>query len=273
MSDQYSDEAMLRTTAALRAQHTAEARRRDGVPTDEPRATDMTIGDALAEIAMTFESDGFWADLGQPILMARTAMEEGTDEARRRAAAHLTELRDQIVALKDIFRAEQQILEVVIDMLSRVAPQEHVTLATVLPGVRTTRSPEDLAAAKRKGHEKNERQLKKLTEGLPQADGPEAGEPWHFKETKNECQMTVTVAVPAETKAKDCDVSIQRSTLRVAVRGHERQPCVIDGELVGAVDPESCGWTLDGSGEKRHLAIELEKKMGGFMWERLLKAP
>jgi len=268
---------MLRAAAGLRAQHTAEARRRDGPPAEvAPRTSDMTVADAIAEILSTFESDGFWADLGGNAMMARDELKKGTAEGHEVAARELRRLSEQISELKHYFKAEQQVLDKIIGVLTGEGGSS-VTLDTALAGVRTTSSEEDKAARAMKDTQEHKDMLNKLAKPvLKSFEGSEPTitevDPWVFEEVLNEIAVTVTVAVPAETKKSDVDVCIQATSLRIAVKGHSSQPTVVDGELTGAIDPESSSWSLEGSGEKRRVVVELEKKMGGFMWDKLLKA-
>jgi len=228
----------------------------------------------------TFESDGFWADLGGDVLTARDAIEEGTADGRERAVKALGKLSNQITVLKVYFQAEQKVLERIVGLLTG-EDAESVTLDTVLAGVRTTSSEEDKAVRARKESQEQKDILKKLSAPVrgKQFDGSgneavkiEELDPWTFEEVLNEIAVTVTVPVPAETKRSDVDVCIEAATLRIAVKGHSIQPTIVDGELSGAVDPEASAWSIEGSGEKRRVVVELEKKMGGFMWTRLLKA-
>merc|ERR1719401_156234 len=183
-------------------------------------------------------------------------MKEGTAEGRRSAQDALVKLRDQIVELKVYFKAEQQVLETIIELLSHDG-QTTVDLETTLSGLRTTRSDEDRAAAARKDEKGSELErlaapvMKKFTAAaaaLPGAgSAAPAKDPWLFTEVFNEPHVTVVIMVPEATKARDCEVNIQASTVKVVVKGHERQP-VVHGNLAGAVDAEACGWSIEGSG-------------------------
>jgi len=275
MSDAYSEEAMLRATAGLRAQQKAEARKRDGPTNIAPRTSDMTVGDAIAEILDTFESDAFWADLGGNAMVARDAIAQGTADGRELAVQNLRKLSGQITELHHYFKAEQQVLDNIIGLLTDEGASS-VTLDTVLTGVRTTSSEEDKTLRAKMDSEENKARLKNLAKPVvgKQVQGPTITEvdPWVFEEIMDRQEVTVTVPVPAATARSDVDVCIQATSLRIAVKGHSIQPAVLDGELTGAVDLEASSWSLEGSGDKRRVVLELEKKMGGFMWDRLLKA-
>lgn len=55
-------------------------------------------------------------------------------------------------------------------------------------------------------------------------------------------EMVVSIPLPAATRAADCDVRIWREGLRVAVRGHPRQPSVLEGAFYRPVLADSCAW-------------------------------
>mmetsp|Transcript_61160 Transcript_61160/g.134481 ORF Transcript_61160/g.134481 Transcript_61160/m.134481 type:complete len:228 (+) Transcript_61160:15-698(+) len=89
----------------------------------------------------------------------------------------------------------------------------------------------------------------------------------------NDCEateMTVNIPVPPDTKMKDLVVKLTKTTIRVEVKGHETQPCVIDGSFFRAVETAGCDHHLEGSGEKRMLVLDLEKQQGGYKWPELL---
>ena len=50
---------------------------------------------------------------------------------------------------------------------------------------------------------------------------------------------------------KDVSVKLTATKIRVEIKGHEMQPCVIDGSFFQAVDPAGCDHHLEGSGSKR----------------------
>lgn len=259
---------------------------------DEPeeRDTDMSVSEALEQMSITFESDKFFAPLAEPLFACRNLLVEGAGKAKKNAAAELGTLVEQINNLKELnlFESEQQVLMTIIKGLLDEAG-DPLTLSTVLPGVRSTKSAMS-------GQPKSEEEIKKIKAAMERiekmkkkAPAPTAEDiadsmkkerekqaaksqdPWEFKEFKNEPEFNVTIKVPAATKTSDCKVKFQASTLQVSVKGHACQPYVINGEMMERVDPEACSWTLDGSGDGRKLCLEMEKKMGGFMWNRLMK--
>ena len=64
----------------------------------------------------------------------------------------------------------------------------------------------------------------------------EAMLPYTFAETQGDPEMTITIAVPPETKRTDVAVTVTRETLVVCVAGHSLQPSVIDGRFLHPVD-------------------------------------
>ena len=55
----------------------------------------------------------------------------------------------------------------------------------------------------------------------------------------------------APSASKDISVKLSAKTIRVEIKGHEMQPCVIDGSFFQSVDPAGCDHHLEGSGAKR----------------------
>lgn len=68
------------------------------------------------------------------------------------------------------------------------------------------------------------------------------------------------VPVPAGTKGRDCDVHIERSHLRVGIKG---QAPLIDGTLFSAVKPEECAWTVS---DNKLVEVTLCKQEGMCWW-------
>lgn len=268
----FTREEAIRAAVGLRAQHDIEARARDGPPSasKELRTTDMTVGEALEEIVDTMRSDKFWLELAEPVAQARTALAEGDEDGRKRAAKLLTAARDQITELRHYFAAEQQVIGRIISLLGEASVASNEVLGTVLSGVRTTISEGQATSQASAEQRAREQELSRLgADVLKQF--PMNTDPWEFREVQNECQVTVTITVPAATKTGDVTVRIKPDSLLVAVKGHEAQPAIIDGRLAGPVEVEASGWSLEGSGDSRRLVLELEKRMGGLVWRQLLK--
>eukprot|EP00428_Durinskia_dybowskii_P030470 CAMPEP_0170240492 /NCGR_PEP_ID=MMETSP0116_2-20130129/20004_1 /TAXON_ID=400756 /ORGANISM="Durinskia baltica, Strain CSIRO CS-38" /LENGTH=262 /DNA_ID=CAMNT_0010491311 /DNA_START=72 /DNA_END=857 /DNA_ORIENTATION=+ len=262
MAEHVTHEDMLAYTAQLRAQ--ASAKEKLHIQQElGPRTTDMTLAEVLDEAITTMQSDKFWIDLAKPLAAARQALSgAGTPgalppaptAARMRAAELLRGCTKQIVELKHYFHTELQALESAAAMLEDESRE--VSLDSLVDGVKTTRSPETEAALA-KGLDETSREDK----AMKAAEGP-----WEFIETQDKTEVTVHVPVPEGTGKADVKVVFRERSLTVRVAGHAMQPAVIDGELTGKVDPDSCGWTLEGSGASRRLALEMEKTMGGIMW-------
>jgi len=84
-------------------------------------------------------------------------------------------------------------------------------------------------------------------------------------------EMTVNIRVPPGTRKEDVTVRLTATTLRVEVKGHEKQPAVIDGAFFKPVDVDACDHHLEGSGDSRMLVLDLEKQQGGLTWPDLFK--
>uniref|UniRef100_A0A7S0F9K8 CS domain-containing protein n=1 Tax=Pyrodinium bahamense TaxID=73915 RepID=A0A7S0F9K8_9DINO len=261
-------EQMLMATSALRAEARA-AEMASGELPPKPPGSALTVGGALSEMVATMQSDKFWADLAVPLESAQAAIEAGTDAERERAVVVLKDLQDQLEELKKgkvtMFVKEKEVLSRIIALLSESAPAP-VTLDTVLEGLQYERTSGHGSSAPIS--EKSRELAKKGAEVIKNFPM----DPWLFKEVQNQVEVTVSIRVPPDTKKEDVKVSIQPLSLRVTVRGHERQPHVINGELSGPIDVDGSGWHLDGSGDNRNVVIDLEKQMGGITWHRLLKS-
>ena len=76
-------------------------------------------------------------------------------------------------------------------------------------------------------------------------------------------EVTVTIPLPAGTRAKMCDVEIKRNHLRVGLKG---EPPILDDTLHEAVKVEDCLWNVDGTS----LEIVLQKVSGMAWWDRVV---
>jgi len=75
--------------------------------------------------------------------------------------------------------------------------------------------------------------------------------------------MTVTVMVPPTTEKSEVKVKVDQDTLQVSVKGHPRQPFVLDGWFPYDVEPEGCTWHLEGDGVAqgdRKLVLNIDKE-------------
>mmetsp|Transcript_25175 Transcript_25175/g.54769 ORF Transcript_25175/g.54769 Transcript_25175/m.54769 type:complete len:263 (-) Transcript_25175:40-828(-) len=255
----FSQEDMLTYSAQIRAKEIAKEKVAER-QAKGPREEDMTIGEALEEISTTMQTDKFWGDMAKPLIVAIATLKDGSDaDQRTKAAKAVRDCIEQIENVKHYFQTEQPILEQIAGLLED--DSQSGTLETKLLGVKTTWSPETEAA---------------LAKGIDDSAGKEqramdaAEGPWTFTETPNKQEISVSIPVPPDTQKGDVKVVFGATTLKVSVKGHERQPFVIDGTLAGAVDLDSCSWVLEGNGEKRKLTLDMDKTMGGLMWNRLL---
>mmetsp|Transcript_74987 Transcript_74987/g.219661 ORF Transcript_74987/g.219661 Transcript_74987/m.219661 type:complete len:271 (+) Transcript_74987:150-962(+) len=261
-----TNEQMMQAAAALRAEARASELASKELP-PKPQGTALTVGEALSEMAATMQADKFWSEMAAPLESSRAAIEAGTDAERERAVLLLKDLRSQLEELKRgevvMFVREKEVLDALLALLEG---SPAVTLETVVSGMHYERST---------GHGTNTPLGAKAQELV--AKGGQVLKnfpmnPWEFREVQNQVEVTVTIRVPPDTMKKDIKVTIQPTFLSVAIRGHERQPHVIYGDLSGPIDVDGSGWHLDGSGEGRTLVVDLEKTMGGIEWHSLLKA-
>jgi hypothetical protein len=58
----------------------------------------------------------------------------------------------------------------------------------------------------------------------------------------------------------------------VAVRGHSKQPTLLDCALAHTVEVDACSWSLSGEGGQRALLLTLEKASAGLRWTALMLA-
>ncbi|CAE8589859.1 unnamed protein product [Polarella glacialis] len=259
---------MLAMCASLRAEHDIAAKARDGpAPEEAERTTDMTVGDALLQIENTMMGDKFWVDMARGVSRTRKALELNTEEGRSQAAGFLTELSDMILGLKMYFEAERNVIDFIRGLLRSEADCSN---NTVLPGVRSTRSEGQTQLEASDSQQRRAQELAQLGAGVCH-QYPMRNDSFQFTEVLNKQEVTVIVRVPPETAKSDVKVRFLPNSLRIQVQGHEVQPAVIDGELSGAIDVEASNWSLEGSGPDRRVVLDMEKTMGGFMWNTLLK--
>jgi hypothetical protein len=280
-----TDRDMAAAASMVRPEARAKELQKAG-KNEEPdeRDTDMTVSEAVEQMSITFESDKFFADLAQPLFSCRNILDAGEADAQSKAAAELGSLVHQISRMQELklFLNEQKVLEDIIKGLINDSG-DPLTLSTVLPGVRSTKSPQSSRNLSEEEKKKIQEAMDKHNKKVPTAEEIAASieaekkrkakkeDPWDFEEFKNQPEFRVIIKVPAATKKADCKVTFKADSLSVSVAGHESQPYIMNGELLEKVDPDACSWTIDGSGDGRKLVLEMEKKMGGFMWNRLMK--
>ena len=246
-----------------------EAERHDSLVASQ-KAPLRTLRDALLACTAEFQSDRFWADMAKPI----TKVIEKFDEAEAaRAPEAATEARgvgmfclDHLVQQlqeaqsASLFVHESKLVKLVRDAM---AHDETISLETPLDSVAQAvhRMQSDGVGERKHFEAMGQAQLQKMQKAL---------RPYVFEHSPSQPEMTVKIAVPAETKSGHVQVKITREAILVAVAGHELQPAVIEGKLQRAVDPGSCEWHLEGTGEARMLVLDLEKASGGLDWDDLL---
>merc|ERR1712083_175518 len=96
------------------------------------------------------------------------------------------------------------------------------------------------------------------------------GRPYELVNGTDEEEITVNIKVPPATQKGDILVKLTATTIRVEVKDHEMQPCVVDGALFRPVDLAGCDYHLEGSGDKRTLVLDLMKAQNGLKWPDLL---
>jgi len=252
--------------AQLRIQHDIDAKAREGPkPAPGTRTQDMNIGEALFEIEENMMSEKFWVDLGQNVYHVRLAIGEETQDGRMRADELLQAISKSIDKCHMYWKEEQVVLEKIRKLLLAEDP---VTLQTPVNGVRSTLSGGGQGYLS-ESQKKRGKELIKQGEKIKKEYAKQGA--FDFEEIEYQTMVTVTIKVPAETQKGDVKVVMKEDSLKVVVKTHEVQPAVIDGTLCGKIDLEESSWSLEGEGEKRKVFVELEKKMGGFMWYQLLK--
>ena len=78
-------------------------------------------------------------------------------------------------------------------------------------------------------------------------------------------EVTVSIPVPAGTKAKTLDIDIRKDRLKVGIKG---QPPIIDDELHEPVKTDDCFWNVN---DGREIEIQLQKQAGMCWWDRVVK--
>lgn len=96
--------------------------------------------------------------------------------------------------------------------------------------------------------------------------------PYELMQTRRRYEMTITIPVPAKTRACDVRIKIEKRRLKVTVSGHPLLS-VIDGELFLPVHVSGSGgeWHVEGEFETRRVVLDLDKEKLG-PWPCLMKA-
>ena len=77
-------------------------------------------------------------------------------------------------------------------------------------------------------------------------------------------ELSVTVALPDNTRGKDLNVVIAKNRLRVGLGGKEKETIVVDGALTHAIIVDDSFWTVE---DGRRLVLTLQKSNQMEWWE------
>jgi hypothetical protein len=218
-----------------------------------------TVEQDLENFIAHFRSDKFWKDMAFPLEQAIPLMAKGDPESRAKAVALFNESKEMLSASREagIFTHEANVVTALCNKLG----DESFTLQSPSSELNVQEQTQEEKAA--------EAQVREAMTRLESAQGQKL-KAYDFTHTPDKQEMTVTIAVPAETKKADVKVNCSADTLKVEVKGHQLQP-VVEGKLFEKVDVDAFDWHLEGSGDKRVLILDLEKVMGGLDWPDLLK--
>lgn len=246
----------------------SEAERADSLQA-QPK-TLKTIADAIASVSDECDKDKFWADMGKPAKLALAkykraalvAAEDATEAEKLRSEGMecLKHLDQQLTAASEagLFKTEARLVQLVVRTLEA---HPSLTLDSPLSAVAANAQREQAAAsAARTELEQSVAQSASL------AHLKKHMRPYEFSQGQDDPEMTVSIAVPPETKTADVQVKLTRKTLYVSVKGHALQPAVINGTLLHAIDPSESAFHLEGAGEGRKLVLDLEKESAGLDW-------
>lgn len=220
-----------------------------------------TVQNDLENFIAHFKSDKFWADMALPIEQAIPLMDKGDPESRATAVDLFNQSKEMLSSSREagIFTYEANYITALCEKLGDAS----FTLQSPSSGLNVKEQTQAEKAA--------EAQVREIGARLESAQGQKiGGQAYEFTHTPDKQEMTVTIAVPAETKKADVKVTCTAEKLHVEVKGHKSQP-VVSGKLFEKVDVEAFDWHLEGSGDKRVLILDLEKQMGGLDWADLLK--
>lgn len=92
-----------------------------------------------------------------------------------------------------------------------------------------------------------------------------------FEQCIGEPECTIIIPVRQETSPPDIAVKFCETYLTVRIKGHEKQPAVIDGRLSQPIALDGCSWGLTSEGHQRVLWVNLEKKASEYVWAGLLR--
>ncbi|CAE8628257.1 unnamed protein product [Polarella glacialis] len=209
---------------------------------------DDTVEQALTRCLSTFQGDekaAVYAKLTEHVIAALR------ENSRTKGVEALINLQDQLHLARRMghYVKEANMVEAI---TGNMRTNESFSLQSMLPLVQSEQSDD----------------FKEMIKMMQKADLE--SRPYEFLNTADEEDMTVNIKVPASTQMKDVTVKLTATKIRVEVKGHEVQPCIIDGALFKPVDTSGCDHHLEGSGEKRILVLDLTKQTNGLKWPDLL---
>ncbi|KAJ1359806.1 hypothetical protein KIN20_018607 [Parelaphostrongylus tenuis] len=88
---------------------------------------------------------------------------------------------------------------------------------------------------------------------------------YQWTQTLQEVEIRIPFKVSFPLKSRDVDVVVEKTHLRVALKGH---PPVIDGPLYAQIKTETSAWVLE---DKRTVVISFEKMNGMEWWRYVVK--
>jgi len=94
----------------------------------------------------------------------------------------------------------------------------------------------------------------------------QASLPYTWTQTIRDLDLTIPIS--ASLKARDLDISLKKSHLRVAIRG---QNPIIDGELFKGIKVDDSTWTLETVPAGKEVSVHLEKAGGMEWWACVVK--
>jgi len=94
----------------------------------------------------------------------------------------------------------------------------------------------------------------------------QASLPYTWTQTIRDLDLTIPIS--ASLKGRDLDISLQKSHLKVAIRG---QHPIIDGELHKHIKVDDSTWTLETTPAGKEISVHLEKAGGMEWWACVVK--
>ncbi|KAF8337483.1 putative nudC protein [Cantharellus anzutake] len=118
----------------------------------------------------------------------------------------------------------------------------------------STKNYEDMSSEERAEYDRLERKRE---------EEEQATLPYKWRQELGE--VDVTLEVPKGTRAKDLDVKITKTTLKVGLKGEEP---IIEGQLCKEIKVEDSTWTIE---DQSRVLVHLEKVNNMTWWENVVK--